>query len=531
MRHIVITGFMGTGKTTVGRRVARKLCRSFVDMDEEIEKRAGKPIPHIFAENGEEAFRQMEGTLCQELCAASEPLVIATGGGTLVDSTNRALMLEHGTVICLRCDVDEILRRVEPGQGERPLLNVPDPRSEIQRLLTARRAAYDAMPWQLDTTNQTVEEITEHILYAAHKAQFTLTVHYPGGTYPLYIGDDMLSQVGALLHETELPARSRVALVTNTVVDPLYSAQVESVLREAGFHPFVCTLPDGEQYKTLETVAKLYEQFLAGSLDRSGIVLSLGGGVTGDIAGFAAATFMRGVRFVQIPTTLLSMVDASVGGKTGVDLPQGKNLVGAFKQPAMVVIDPTVLNTLPVEEIRAGMAEVIKHGMINDQGLLAELEAGVGCEELTVRSSLLARAVQVKIDIVEVDPFEQGRRAVLNLGHTVGHALEKLSGFELRHGEAVSIGMVAALHLAVARGYAQPSLVARLETLLSTWELPIWCPPFEVDAIWQAMAHDKKRRGAGLRWILPRAVGYIEIVENVPEATVRSVLRELGAVT
>jgi 3-dehydroquinate synthetase len=225
------------------------------------------------------------------------------------------------------------------------------------------------------------------------------------------------------------------------------------------------------------------------------------------------------------------MVDASVGGKTGVDLPQGKNLVGAFKQPELVLLDPAVLATLPPEEIRSGMAEAIKHGVIGAPDLFEGLEAAAGNLSLWWEGgvSLLARALQVKIDVVEEDPLEQGRRAVLNLGHTVGHGLEKLSGFSLRHGEAVGIGMVAAARIAAALGRAEPALADRLTAILDAWGLPVCCPPFEVDAIWGAMAYDKKRRGRVLRWVLPHDIGHVEITEDVPFDAVRTVLCNLGA--
>jgi 3-dehydroquinate synthase len=292
----------------------------------------------------------------------------------------------------------------------------------------------------------------------------------------------------------------------------------------------------------------LYEQFLAGGLDRDGTVLALGGGVTGDVAGFAAATFMRGVRLVQVPTTLLAMVDSSVGGKTGVNLPQGKNLVGAFKQPALVVIDPHVLATLPVEETRSGMAELIKHAIIGDAHLFADLEAAAAesrsanhptsnfqpptsnfQSSFSILHSHIVRALRVKIAIVEEDPLEQGRRAVLNLGHTVGHALERLSGFRLRHGEAVGIGIAAAVQLATELGRAAPALVDRIERALVAWGLPVACPPFAADEIWEALAHDKKRRGGALRWVLPHAIGEVEIIEDVPREVVEAVMYRMGA--
>jgi len=528
MTNIVITGFMGTGKTAVGQEVARRLGRPFVDVDAEIEARAGRPIPRVFAEDGEAAFRRMEAALCAEL-SARQGLVIATGGGALVDPANRARMMESGTVVCLTCAPDEILRRVS-SNPDRPLLDVADPHAEIVRLLEVRREAYAAIPWQIDTTGLSIEEVAGRVVPLADIT--TLPVHYPGGEYPIHIGDGLLAHVGGALRATGASAGGRIAVVSNPVVVPLYGAQVEDSLRSAGFRSFACTIPDGEQHKTLATVAALYDRFLAGGLDRNGTVLSLGGGVTGDVAGFAAATFMRGVRFVQVPTTLLAMVDASVGGKTGVDLPQGKNLVGAFKQPALVVVDPTVLATVPTEEVRSGMAEVIKHTVIGDPSLFAELERRGGDWETRRQGdwvAWIARSLLVKIGVVEEDPYERGRRAVLNLGHTVGHALERLSDFSMRHGEAVSIGMVTAARIATEPGWADSSLADRIETLLSAWDLPVRYPPFAANALWEAMAHDKKRRGRSLRWVLPRAIGEVEITEDVPREAVISVLHHLGA--
>jgi len=519
---------MGTGKTTVGLEVARRLGRPFLDMDTEIEARAGKPIARIFAEDGEAAFREMEASLCKVL-SRKRGIVIATGGGTLVDRTNRALMMGSGTVICLSCHPNEVLRRLQ-ATNERPLLDVDDRRAEIERLLEARREAYRTIPWQIDTTGLSVDTVATRVIEIA--SSVTLLVRYPGGAYNIHIGNDLLGYVGDTLRAAGAPEGSRVAIVSNPVVVPLYGERVEIALRAVGFRPFVCSVPDGEAHKTLAAVSSLYDQFLAGDLDRSGTVLALGGGVTGDVAGFAAATFMRGVRFAQVPTTLLAMVDASVGGKTGVDLPQGKNLVGAFKQPAMVFIDPTVLATLPVEELRSGLAEVIKHGVIGAPDLFNELRGGEGrlstWWELS-GAARIARAVLVKINIVEEDPFERGRRAVLNLGHTTGHALERLSDFTLRHGEAVAIGMAAAARIAERLGRASPGLADCIEGVLLSWGLPVRCPAFDVDAIWQAMAHDKKRRGHTLRWVLPLDIGTVEIAEDVPADVVRAVLRSMGA--
>ncbi len=522
-RNIVLTGFMGTGKTAVGRAVGRILGREFVDMDALIAARAGKPIPRIFAEDGEEAFRRMERDLCREL-SAREGLVIATGGGALVDPENRAGMMETGIVVCLTASRDEIVRRLsETDVSARPLLG-DDPGAAIDRLLEARRAAYDLFPWRIDTTGLSVDEVARRVIAIA--AEIALTVRYPGGSYPIRIGTGLLDRLGASLRE-EIGAAGRVAVVTNTVVAPLYAARAEEALQDAGFSTFLCVIPDGEDHKRLSTVERLYKSFLAGGLDRGGAVVSLGGGVTGDIAGFAAATFMRGVRFVQVPTTLLAMVDASVGGKTGVDLPQGKNLVGAFNQPSLVLIDPSVLFTLPAAELRNGIAETIKHGIIGDPALFAELEREP--EPGPVPAARIARALRVKIEIVEQDPYEHGPRAVLNLGHTVGHALERVSEFRLSHGKAVAIGLVAAARIAARLGLAERGFADRIENILSAWGLPIRVPGFPPDRVIAAMASDKKKLNGRLRFILPRRIGEVEIVDDVPPAVIRTVLDEMKA--
>jgi 3-dehydroquinate synthase len=344
-----------------------------------------------------------------------------------------------------------------------------------------------------------------------------LTVTHPGGQYPIYLGQGSLAQTGQLLAEAGF--KGRCALVTNETVGRHHAEAVLVGLRQTGFSPTRLDLPDGEQFKTLATVAELYQELVAAGLDRRSPIIALGGGVLGDTAGFAAASYLRGVPLVQIPTTLLAMVDSSVGGKTGVDLPQGKNLVGAFKQPELVMIDPAVLTTLPDEEWRAGLAEVVKHGVIDDPELFASLERAD--YELTW---LLERAIRVKIRVVEADPFEQGRRAVLNLGHTFGHAFEQLSDFALRHGYGVAIGLVCAARLATHLGYCAGSTTERIITLLERLRLPTRLPPHSPDAVWAAMATDKKRQGNRLRFILPRAIGQVDIFPDVAEADVKAIL-------
>ncbi len=525
MRNLVLTGFMGTGKTSVGRAVALRLGRPFVDMDEEIEVRTGKTISRIFAEDGEAAFRTLEAALCREL-GARRGVVVATGGGALVDPVNRACFAASSTLVCLQASAVTLASRVHGGE-DRPLLSAGDTGADIARLLAARRAAYTSIPWQIDTTEQALEDVVDAVVALADV--HTLPIAHPAGAYDIHIGHDTLKYLGGAIRAAGIPEGSRVAIVTNDVVAPLWGDAVGDALRAAGFRPVMCVLPDGEAHKTLETVQLLYGALVQADLNRHDTVLALGGGVTGDIAGFAAATYMRGVRLVQVPTSLLAMTDASVGAKTGVDLPQGKNLVGAFKQPELVFVDMAVLETLPAAEVRSGLAEVIKHGLIGDSDLFEALAGTIPADARAIGADLLARSIQVKINIVQEDPWESGRRAVLNLGHTVGHALELLSGYQLRHGEAVAIGMVASARIAERMWRTGEGLSDRVINLLSAMGLPVMCPPWPVSEIWEAMRHDKKRQRARLRWVLPRAIGRVELCDDVPEALVTDVLLELGA--
>lgn len=342
----------------------------------------------------------------------------------------------------------------------------------------------------------------------------------PGGDYDILIEAGVLKNIAAYAR-----AWGKCAVVTNTTIAPLQGEALAASLPTAK----LAIVPDGEQYKTLETIAQLYGDFVAAGLDRSSTVIALGGGVVGDMAGFAAATYMRGIRLVQIPTTLLSMVDSSVGGKVGVDLPQGKNLVGAFKQPDTVLIDPEVLNTLPVREWRCGMAEVIKHGFLADEKLLEMVSAfspnaSGGGETAT---ELIRRAVQVKVDVVQRDPFEKGERAHLNLGHTFGHAVEQATHYQWPHGEAVGVGLLAAVWLSYALNLCDSTTPERMEDILAHVGLPRRLNGIDPEAIYAAMATDKKWLGGHSRFVLLRGVGQPTIVEDVAKETVIRILNEL----
>jgi 3-dehydroquinate synthase len=342
----------------------------------------------------------------------------------------------------------------------------------------------------------------------------------PDAQYPILIGRGILQSLPTLLAEHDLTGK--VAVVTNQTIAPLYG---EGLVAALGSRATLIQVLDGEQYKTLDTIRMLYDGFVAAGLDRRGIVIGLGGGVVGDMAGFAAATYLRGVAFVQIPTSLLAMVDSSVGGKVGVDLPQGKNLVGAFKQPEMVLVDTAVLDTLPDVEWRCGLAEVIKAGFLRDTSLLDLSLYQRGNNGST--QTFIERAIAFKVDIVQEDPYEANIRAWLNLGHTFGHALERASNYQIRHGEAVSIGLVAAARLSHLHGLCDETLPHRVEEMLTALDMPVRYCDYKPADIRAAMGTDKKRQSDRIRFVLLRAVGDPVLCDDVPDNKVLSVLEAL----
>lgn len=499
--NIVITGFMGTGKSTVGELVAAKLERQFVDMDLVIEERFGLPIPDIFKRHGEAIFRTVERGLAQELSLQSG-LVIATGGGALVPEDMRDLMGRTGKLICLNAGKAEISARLSETDN-RPLA------ANWQALFEQRQSAYARIPNQIETSGKTAEAVACEIIAMLDER---IHVRTPVGGYDIWIDKGILGDINR--HVDILGLAGHVIIVSNETVAPLYAEAVASRLPRAD----IIVIRDGEAHKNLETVSEIYHQMLALGADRNTTMIALGGGVLGDMAGFVAATYMRGIRLIQAPTTLLAMVDSSVGGKVGVDMPQGKNLIGAFKQPDAVLVDTDVLESLPPLQWRCGMAEVIKHGLISRPALLDP--ENWEKENLV---NLLRHAIQVKVDVVEEDPYEQGIRAHLNLGHTFGHAIEKITQYRIPHGEAVAIGICKAARLSCKRGLIDAQL---LEKVISTFErigLPVDIE-LNPEAWYAAMSTDKKWKAGKSRFVLLKALGEATVLEGLPKEEVLAVL-------
>lgn len=518
--NIILTGFMGSGKSTIGRLLAQDLKFEFVDTDGLIELRNGRSIAAIFDEDGELFFRQLESQISQELSTRRRS-IIATGGRLMLDPHNAALLGATGPVFCLVATAEEIMTRLASEPGLRPLVDVPDPIQRVRELLQQRESAYGRFT-QINTSGKTPQQLVGEIKLMLDKE--ILNVTHPHGRYNVVVGSDLLSNARQLSG-----LEGQLAIVTDSNVGPYH-------VDRCGQADCIVTISAGEQHKTLETVHKIYDQLLGAGIDRQATILALGGGVVGDVAGFVAATYLRGIDVVQCPTSLLAMVDASVGGKTGVDLPQGKNLVGAFKQPTAVFADLNTLITLPAEEFAAGMGEVIKAGLIASPSLFERLESGPSIlpphnvEDAAALGGVVTEAIQVKRDVVQEDPYERGRRAFLNLGHTFAHAVEQVSGYVVRHGEAVGMGLAAAAHLSALLGYCVPDLQTKIEAALEKADLPTRIPAnLPSSALYRAMGSDKKKAQGSLHFVLLRDVGDVFIAGDVSQTAVIETLLACGA--
>jgi 3-dehydroquinate synthase len=527
MRKIFLYGPPGSGKSTIGRILSKSLNVGFVDIDSEIELDAGMPISQIMAERGEAVFREYETDVITRVCGTDESEapypgwgVVALGGGALLREENRSRCEAAGDIIFLETDIEILISRLSEDDIQRPLL-AGDLEGRLTTLLERRKEHYDSfklrvvnMVADLHTVghpNQTLPKTSEQISWEIQKMLGRYHVLGMGAGYDVIVEPGGLRRVGTLLKERGL--RGPIAIVCDEHVAQYYAQPVMASLAEAGLSGQLLVIKAGEEYKTLETVAGLWRGFLAAGLDRKSTVVALGGGVVGDLAGFAASSFMRGCSWMVVPTTLLSMVDASLGGKTGFDLPEGKNLVGAFYPPSLVLADPEVLDTLPDEELRSGLAEVVKHGVIADPELFGFCSSGFDAIKLDL-TRVVRQAIGVKVQFIEQDPFEAGLRASLNLGHTVGHAVEVVSHYRLRHGEAVAIGMVVEARLAERLGLTRNGigLADQIKAVLTEIGLPTEIPPdLDIASIIQAMKFDKKKERNVVNFALPVSIGSVRI--------------------
>lgn len=533
--NVILIGMMGSGKTTVGRLLAKQLGKTFIDSDEEIQRRTGVTIPHIFDVEGEAGFRQRESAVLEDLAERSE-LVLATGGGAILSPHNRSVLKASGVVVYLKSNVHDLWQRTRHDTN-RPLLQTADPRGKLQELFEQRDPLYaeiadivmqtgkQSVHVLLMRLQQRLQELNDRSNVGDDKSMKTLSVGLAERSYPIHIGNDLLNKPELLL--PYLP-RKRAVIVTNTTVAPLYLGRLTEVLAKHQIQVESIILPDGEQYKNNESMNVIYDALLRSRCERSTPIIALGGGVIGDMTGFAAASYLRGVPFIQIPTTLLSQVDSSVGGKTGINHPLGKNMIGAFYQPLVVLADVTTLDTLPDKELRAGIAEVIKYGLIRDLPFLEWLEANI--EKLLSRDKValqyaIARSCQNKAEVVGIDERESGERALLNLGHTFGHAIENGMGYGVwLHGEAVATGTIMATDLSHRLGWLSAEDVVRVRKLFERAGLPTVGPKLGAEKYMQLMGLDKKVADGKIRFVLLKSLGNAVMTGDVEQAMLEQTL-------
>jgi len=503
---VAIGGFMGTGKSTVGRVLASRLGLPFVDMDEVLTRRHG-PIESQFAHDGEAVFRAREKGLLVELCEGAAA-VVATGGGAWVDANNRARLRAAMHTVTLDAPLEVLRARVPDGEG-RPLW------AAAEALYASRRAAYADAELSIDVSERTSEQVAAVVASAFFGAE--VEVDLGERSYPVVLDPGGYNGLIDRLRAA-LPQMERAFLVTDDNVGPLWADEVMGRLRGAGVAVERIVIAAGEVHKTLATWSAVLDVLLTRGVDRRTPILALGGGVVGDITGFVAATALRGVPFVQLPTTLLAMVDSSVGGKTAVNHATGKNLVGAFHQPALVYASLPTLSTLPAVELRAGLGEVVKTALIGGQDLFEALERDADAlreGRVAALAPVIARCVNIKAEVVARDEREGGWRAVLNLGHTVGHGLERAAGYGcLRHGEAVALGLVAEVAWGLRHGHCTDSeLPERLRRLHGRLGLPKRAPQLQRSQIVTAMQVDKKARRDKIVMPIVVRLGQLKLVD------------------
>ncbi len=536
--RVILIGFSGTGKSTTGRLVASALGWSLVDMDDEIERREGMAIPDIFDRHGEAYFREREATLLRE-CLERTQIVVSTGGGAVcTEEAWEALRADPGTyVVGFEASPDEIQRRIDrhkseaaPGEtARRPMLDAEDPLERIRGLLARREAYYQRADVTIPVGNRPAERTAADITELVHLSTGTPSeVRLESTSSPSRI----LVRTGArdgLLHllTERWPKARRAWVAADEHVGEEHRPWLDA-LGEGGLTVSRYSVPPGEGSKSLAGLSGLYDWMIGGGVERNDVAIAVGGGVTGDLVGFAAATTLRGIGLVQVPTTLLSMVDSSVGGKTGINHAAGKNLIGAFYQPPLVIVDPAFLQTLPQRELRSGFAEVVKHAVIQastpggEAGFLLDVlernaDALLRLEDPLI-SWVIRQNISLKASVVEADEKESHLRQILNFGHTIGHGIEA-ADYSLLHGEAVAVGMVAAMQIGVEKGLVDATIRDRLVRLLEAFGLPT-AASFDPQVVRERMSRDKKKASGVQQWVMPRAAGGVEIRTDIADAEI-----------
>jgi 3-dehydroquinate synthase len=576
INNLVITGFSGTGKSLVAMDVALRLSWDFLDTDDEIVKQTGKPIAEIFRQDGEGKFRELERETIRKACQQRQT-VIAIGGGAIVDPQNYELLAKTGLIVCLEAKPETIYERLfraaahSPKTEVRPLLATDDPLERIRQLKASRQPHYAKADWTIHTDGLSISEVAEEVIRASRLLRLAhphlnplpsrerklgsplkanddvaCLVETATQSYPIFVGYGLLNKLGDKMKQATLSVTATI--ISDENVFSLYGSKVEGILKDAGFAVNSFVVPPGEETKSMGYAIKIYDSLVEHRAERDDIIVALGGGVVGDLAGFIAATFLRGMPWVQVPTSLVAMVDASIGGKVGVNHPEGKNLIGSFYQPSLVLADCQTLTTLPQRELTSGWAEVVKHGLILDKEFFEFLETNVNRLaklEPEVLTRAISRSAAIKAQVVSQDEKEkEGKRTILNYGHTIAHGLEAATQYKrFLHGEAVAVGMMGAAKLSQRLGLLPSAVVERQQALLQKFGLPTSLRAeaasqrrgrkrsnlkLSLAGVTRAMELDKKVRGKAIRWVLLQDIGKAVIRSDVPREDVLAVLQELA---
>jgi shikimate kinase/3-dehydroquinate synthase len=511
---IVLVGMPGSGKSTVGRLVAEGLGRPFVDTDALFEERHGTPVPAYLAEHGEPSFREAESAIVAEACA-QDGAVIGVGGGAILEPLNRWALWHHGTVGWLDATPETLVARLEADPIDRPTFR-PYSAERLAATLADRAPFYRAADVRLDAARDP-SAIARDLLLAAREPRTGVRLLDAEVPRPHPIG----------------PATARVVLGSDLDLASLLPAGVAIVDRRLDLRVPArarLDLAGGERAKRIRSLERVLDWLAAQHVERDEAVIAIGGGTIGDLAGTAAALYNRGLPLVEVPTTWIGMADSAIGGKVAVDLATAKNAVGAFWPPVAVIGDIAHLRTLPRRLRREGMAESVKAALIGDPALWTLLEergAGALGNDEAARYAIVERSARLKLGVCARDPFEAGERRSLNLGHTAGHALEVASGYRLRHGSAVALGLRVAAAISAGRG-ADPELAPRLDALLDRLGFRL-TDAFDPAAVRAAMTTDKKRHAGRQRWILPMEIGRVEEADDVTEAELDRALAVIAA--
>jgi 3-dehydroquinate synthase len=524
--HLFVVGPPGIGKSSVTPALARHFGAAVIELDREIERRAGKSCKNVIEQDGMARFRELESSALLRLGPTPSWVVVDTGGGAPISEDNRAFMRQRGLIVGLRGSLDRVTSGIAATMAKRPNQDV-GPRDRARAVLRDRKAAYADTDVTFDVDGATSEETARAIaawLVSARGVRIDVADPDRASPCRVLIRAGVLEHVGP--HLADLGWRGQVAVVSDAPTAARYEPDLLRSLASVGLRAVTLRVPSGERGKQFSIAARLWASLASHRVGRDGGIIALGGGSVGDVAGFVAATYLRGIRLAQVPTTLLGMADASIGGKTAIDIAAGKNLVGAFHSPDAVFADLAVLATLPPRQLSSGLAEVTKCAFLADRESVAQLARSLESVRGGDLGAILAAvtiAAEVKAGIVSQDPRESGLRELLNFGHTMGHAYEAASGYRATHGEAVAIGMVYATALAEKLDLTTATVRPELENILDRADLPTRTRLPK--AVWSYVLRDKKSRAGKLRWILPRRIGQFSEVTDVSETALRAAAR------